>query len=74
MGRFLVLALLLSACTLQGGFPLKVYPGGYWEKRFKFILPGPPPFLDADGDGVFAVKGNRFRRFSLLLEEVWSLP
>ncbi len=55
MGRLLAL-LILPACAVQTGLPLRVYPGGYAEGpyvegRFKAVLPGTPLFLDA-GEAV----------------------
>ncbi|MFN3367863.1 MAG: hypothetical protein ACK4G4_00740 [Thermus sp.] len=62
MGRLnaLPLLVLLSACApLQATAPVLPYPGGFAEGgwvtgRFLVALPGPPLFLDADQESLYA--------------------
>ncbi|AEV16091.1 hypothetical protein TCCBUS3UF1_10460 [Thermus sp. CCB_US3_UF1] len=60
MGRLAALPLLLAACApLQAQAPLLSYPGGFAQGglvggRFPAALPGPPLFLDADGQALYA--------------------
>ncbi|APD10157.1 MULTISPECIES: hypothetical protein [Thermus] len=60
MGRLSPLLLLLAACApLEASLPTLPYPGGFArgglvEGRFQAILPGPPLFLDAGEDTLYA--------------------